>query len=61
MLHYVQQLVASFICVPFGVGQVAYSGVLMSSRWKQLCPTFGNDTDESDKKLFRDEGNCRVG
>lgn len=28
MLHYVHQLVANFVCLPFGAGQVVYSGFI---------------------------------
>ncbi len=49
MLHYVHQLVANCLCLPFGAVSVVYSGIHQSFCWKQLPAASGNNTDESDK------------
>lgn len=36
MLHYVHQLFADFVGLPFAAGRVVYSGVLELFGWKQL-------------------------
>lgn len=43
MLHYVHQMDANCVCIPFGVEQVVYYGFLEPFHWKQLAAVAGND------------------
>lgn len=47
MLHFIHQLVAYFVCVPFGGEQVAQSGFIRVFGWKQLPAVSGNDSNDS--------------
>ncbi len=49
MLHCVHQLVANFVCLLFGAGQVVYSGFIRAFCWKYFPAVAENDADESDE------------
>lgn len=54
MICYVHQLVADYVCLPSGPGQVAYYGFLEFFCWKQLSAVAKsniNDSSESDQNM----------
>ncbi len=71
-MHHFVQLVAKFVCLLFGAGQVTYSWFINSlqklktrlmrvNKTVKLWATHQNIELKAAKMLYRAEGNCSVG
>ncbi len=56
MFHYVHQVVADFVCLSFGAGQVVYSGLIRAFSLKTAAAA-GHNTDESSESELKQK-NC---